>query len=70
MSLLPGKHAITACWIFKLKPGSSSQPPQHKARLVASGFQQQHGIDNGDTFALVVRWKTICIVSAFAAHQN
>lgn len=70
MPLPPGKRAITARWIYKLKPGSPGQPPRYKARLVARGFQQQQGIDYGETFAPVVRWETIRIISALAAHRH
>ena len=43
---------------------------KYKARLVARGFQQQHGIDYNDIFAPVVWWPTIRLVLALATKYN
>jgi hypothetical protein len=55
---------ISARWILKFKPGTSSQPPKLKARIVGRGFQQQEGVDFDDIFIHVVRWSTIRTVLA------
>jgi hypothetical protein len=39
-----------------------------KARLLAKGFQQKAGINHSNTFAHVVKWKTIWLFSALATH--
>ena len=57
--LPPGRRAITCKWVFKLKPGLQGQPPIKKARLVAQGFEQGHGIDFEETFAPIIKWATI-----------
>ena len=43
---------------------------KYKARLVARGFQQQHGIDYNNIFALVVWWSTIRLVLTLAAKYK
>jgi hypothetical protein len=35
---------------------------------VARGYEQQHGINFQETFAPIVRWKSIRLIIAFAAH--
>lgn len=65
-TLSADKRAITAQWIYKVRPASLAQPPRYKARLVARGFQQRHGTDYGETFAPSVKYETI---STIAAHH-
>lgn len=48
--------------------GSLGQPPRYKARLIARGLEQRHEVDLEETFASVVKWKTIQLVSGVAAH--
>ena len=43
---------------------------KHKARLVAKGYAQQLGVDFHETFAPVVRMKTIRTVLALAAQME
>ena len=43
---------------------------QEKARLVAQGFSQIEGINNGETYAHVARLESICILLAYDAHHN
>jgi Reverse transcriptase (RNA-dependent DNA polymerase)/Pol polyprotein, beta-barrel domain/Integrase core domain len=61
---------ITARWVYKLKLGSDNQPVRYKARLVARGFQQTHGVDYDETFAPVVKLKSLKLVLALAAAQD
>ena len=70
VSLPSHKRAITCKWVFKIKTTNNGTPPRYKARLVARGFEQTHGIDCFDTFAPVVRWETIRILLAIATHLN
>jgi hypothetical protein len=37
---------------------------KYKARLVAEGFSQQHGIDSREVFAPIARWDTIRTMTA------
>ena len=43
---------------------------QHKARLVAQGFLQKHGVDNDETFCPVVRFESVRTVIALAAKHD
>jgi hypothetical protein len=63
------KKAIPCKWIFKKKvtPG---EPDRHKARLVARGFMQRHGIDYINTHAPVVRYESIRMLLAMAAAEK
>jgi hypothetical protein len=66
----PQVRPITARWLFKIKPGLPGQPPRFKARIMAHGFQQQHGINYQETFAPTVHWDSIRTIIALAAHHG
>jgi len=42
-------------WVFKNKIDEQSVIVRNKARLVAKGYNQEEGIDFGETYALVAR---------------
>jgi hypothetical protein len=66
----PGVNIVGSKWIFKTKHRPDGSIDKHKARLVARGFTQQHGIDYGDTFSLVVKPATVLLVLSLAVSRS
>ena len=54
-------------WVFKVKYHPDSSIDKYKARLVVQGFSQVPGIDYTETFAPMVRCKSLRIFLAIAA---
>jgi hypothetical protein len=71
VSNLPaGWKAVGCKWIFKCKYGFSGEIICYNTRLVVKDYTQRKGKDFKDTFALVARMASMCIVCAIAAHEN
>ncbi|GJS47422.1 retrovirus-related pol polyprotein from transposon TNT 1-94 [Tanacetum coccineum] len=74
------KDALTkSCWIEAMQEELNEferlevwelVPRPDKARLVASGYRQEEGIDFEESFAPVARLEAVRIFIAFAAHMN
>jgi transposase InsO family protein len=64
-----GRKVIRTKWLFK-KKRENGVVVRYKARLVAQGFRQQHGVDFGETFAPVARFTTYRTVLALAAAHR
>ena len=66
-----GGHRPIGCkWVFKTKLNSDGSVARYKARLVAKGFTQREGIDFNETFAPVMKYKSLRILLAIAALMN
>src|SRR3954467_7673323 len=67
----PRKHNIIGTkWIYRNKQDEHGQVVRNKARLVAQGYTQVEGIKFDETFAHVARLEAICILLAYANHNN
>lgn len=67
----PEDRAIVGSqWVYKIKKSPDGSVSKYKARLVAQGFSQEHGIDYLDILSPVVRHTTVRIVLALVAINH
>jgi hypothetical protein len=57
-------------WVFTIKTKPDRTVKRFKARLVARGFTQVHGIDYNETFAPTVRMDTLRLFLATVAAED
>ncbi|CAI7930987.1 unnamed protein product, partial [Closterium sp. NIES-54] len=65
----PGANIVSGMWIFRVKrpPGS---PPVFKARYVARGFGQRHGVEYFQTFSPTPKMTTLWVLLHVAAQRD
>ncbi|MCO5566825.1 hypothetical protein L7F22_020507 [Adiantum nelumboides] len=68
--LPPGKKAISTKWVYKLKCKSDGEIDCYKARLVATNYAQQKGIDYKETFAPTCCMTIVHFLCALASHLD
>jgi hypothetical protein len=68
--LSAGANVISGKWIFRHKLHPDGSLARYKARWVVRGFNQQAGVDYGDTFSPVVKPTTIRLVLSITTSQN
>jgi hypothetical protein len=57
---LPSGRKLVRCrWVYRTKSAADGQINRYKAKLVAKGFRQVHGIDYDETFAPVAKMDSI-----------
>jgi len=61
------KSPINVRWIFKIKCRADGTIAKYKARLIAKGFLQKHGIDFTKVYAPVARMETIRLLLSIAS---
>ena len=68
---LPANKNLVGCkWVFKVKCNANGNIDRYKARLVAQGYSQRHGVDYDEVFAPVARYTTIRTLLAIANQYN
>ena len=63
-------NIVGSRWVFKVKRKSDGSIDRFKARLVAQGFTQTHGVDYEEVFSPVARLSAIRTLLAFANIQD
>lgn len=63
----PQGNIVTNKWVLKIKRKPNGEIERYKARLVARGFSQVHGIDYSETYAPVANMISIRMLFAYAA---
>jgi hypothetical protein len=67
----PKDHSVIGTkWVFRNKKDEEGIIVRNKARLVAQGYNQEEGIDYGETYAQVARLEAIRMSLAFACFKN
>jgi hypothetical protein len=66
----PNQNVVGTKWVFHNKQDDHSVVTRNKARLVAKGYSQVEGLDFGETYALVARLESICILLAYATYHG
>lgn len=61
---------LKAKWIFTKKKNPDGEVIRYKARFVAKGCAQKHGIDFNETYAPVVRYSSIRFLMALAVKNG
>ena len=69
-SLPLGAKVIKHKWVFIKKMKSNGNIDKFKARLVACGYAQVHGLNYFETFAPTVSLENVRMVLAMAAHVD
>jgi Reverse transcriptase (RNA-dependent DNA polymerase) len=65
-----GVNIVSCKWVFAVKADKNGFVDRFKARLVARGFSQQHGVDYTETYSSVVRFKAIRVLYAVCAIRG
>ena len=63
-------NIIGSKWVFRNKLDEVGVITRNKALLVAKGYNQEEGIDYGETFAPVARLEVVRLLLAFACMSG
>ena len=67
---LPGKSPVGCRWVYTVKIGPNGGVDRLKARLVDKGYTQIYGYNYYDTFSLVAKMASICLLFSMAAMRS
>ncbi|CAI7901807.1 unnamed protein product [Closterium sp. NIES-54] len=70
ISMARNKTILTGKWVFRVKTKADGTIDKFKARWVVRGFDQEHGRDFTETFALVSRHTSLRVLLAVAAMKR
>jgi len=65
-----GRNIVGSKWVFKTKKHADGTLERFRARAVVQGFSQAPGFDFEDTFAPVIRYKSLRLVIAICARNQ
>jgi len=65
-----GMNVIGTKWVFKNKLDEHGVIVRNKARLVAKGYNQEEGIDYGETYAPVARLEAVRLLLAYPSMNR
>ena len=68
--LPPGHKPVAGKWVLKIKRGVQSEIERFKARYVAKGFTQVHGVDFFEKWAPVGRYATLRMLLSVCAVED
>ena len=68
--LPPGHKLVAGEWVLKIKRGAQGEIERFKARYVAKGFTQVHGVDFIETWAPVGRYATLRMLLCVCAVED
>ena len=57
-------------WVYMYKYVSGSDKPKYKARLIAKGFKQEHGVDYDEIFSPVLKMTTLWLLLGVVATED
>ncbi|XP_062100607.1 uncharacterized mitochondrial protein AtMg00820-like [Humulus lupulus] len=63
------KDIIGVKWVYKTKLNLDGSIQKHKARLLAKGYSQQHGVNYNETFSPVAHLDTIRALVSLAIQM-
>ena len=65
-----GKKMVGFKWVYKRKCNADGGVERYKARLVATGYSQQYGLDYDKTFSPVARFESLRTILALAVQRD